>query len=132
MLYDHTIYSPNDTQTTIRDFLANLSDTVYLNEEMEFKIKIIVGELVTNCFKHDEQNSWVRFMAKPRGHFISIVLMEDGIGFDVSAALRSCVLGGETASLCENGRGLYIVSTLSDVLRYNRKGNIIAIHVNLV
>lgn len=132
LLYDRIICNPNDTQGAIVEFLSGLSDTINLDEELEFKIKIIVGELVNNYFEHEEECSYVRLLAKPRGSFISIVLLEDSRGFDVSAALGAGNISEEKTLMNESGRGLHIVSILSDAMRHNRKGNIIAIHVNLV
>jgi Anti-sigma regulatory factor (Ser/Thr protein kinase) len=132
LLYDRIIYNANDTQGAIVEFLSGLSDTLYLDEELEFKIKIIVGELVNNYFEHEEECSHVRILAKPRGSCISIALLEDSHGFDVSAAISAGNISEEKTLMNESGRGLHIVSMLSDALRYNRKGNIIAIHVNLV
>jgi anti-sigma regulatory factor (Ser/Thr protein kinase) len=114
------------------DVLSSLSETICLDEELEFKIKIIINELVTNYFIHEEKNSYVRLLAKTKGNCIFIALLEDSRGFDLSAALHCKSISEEKPVLCESGRGLRIVSLLSDALRYNRKGNIIAIHVNLV
>jgi Anti-sigma regulatory factor (Ser/Thr protein kinase) len=132
LLYDTIINNPNDTLRTIDEFLSGIQGTVSLNEELEFKIKIIVGELVNNYFEHEEKTSYVRILAKARGGHICIALLEDSTGFDVSAAIASRNISEEKAAVSECGRGLYIVSELSDVLKHNRKGNIIAIHVNLV
>ena len=132
LLYDSTIFKLCDTQRTILDFLSRLSDTVCMNEELEFKIKIIINELVTNYFMHEEECSFVRVLAKPRDGFISIVLLENSLGFDISAALHAGNISEEKTLMNESGRGLQIVSILSDTLRYNRKGNVVAIHVNLV
>lgn len=134
MLYRNTITAPGEMRSAITGFLENLSENIILNEETEFKIKIIVSELVTNCFRHEEAGCFVHVLGKPANGCISIALLRDGPGFNISAALSSCCcnISEENRDLKETGRGLHIVSVLSDVLRYNRRGNIIAIKVNLV
>lgn len=131
MLYDNTIFDLNETRDAIRDFLCSISDCVYLNEEIEFKLKIIINELVTNSFKYAQPNGYVRVLAKLNGTFISIAIIDDGVGFDYSKC-RDVDISEENHIMREGGRGIHIVDVLSDVLRYNRKGNIIAIKVNLV
>jgi anti-sigma regulatory factor (Ser/Thr protein kinase) len=131
MLYDNTIFNLSETRDAIREFLSSISDCVYLNEEIEFKLKIIINELVTNSFKHANPRNYVRVLAKLNGTFISIAVIDDGVGFDYSQ-YRDVDISEENYIMKEGGRGIHIVDVLSDVLRYNRKGNIIAIKVNLV
>jgi anti-sigma regulatory factor (Ser/Thr protein kinase) len=131
MLYDNTIFSLNETRDAIREFLSSIADCVYLNEEIEFKLKIIINELVTNSLKYSKPSNYVRVLAKLHGTFISIAVIDDGIGFDYSK-YRDVDISEENYIMKEGGRGIHIVDVLSDVLRYNRKGNIIAIKVNLV
>ncbi len=131
MLYDNTIFNLSETRDAIREFLSSISDCVYLNEEIEFKLKIIINELVTNSFKHASPRNYVRVLAKLNGTFISIAVIDDGVGFDY-AQYRDVDISEENHIMKEGGRGIHIVDVLSDVLRYNRKGNIIAIKVNLV
>lgn len=131
MLYDNTIFSLNETRDAIREFLSSISDCVYLNEEIEFKIKIIINELVTNSLKYANSSHYVRVLAKLHGTFISIAVIDDGVGFDCSK-VRDIDISEENYIMKEGGRGIHIVDVLSDFLRYNRKGNIIAIKVKLV
>lgn len=131
MLYDNTIFSLNETRDAIREFLNSISDCVYLNEEIEFKLKIIINELVTNSLKYAKPCSYVRVLAKLQNTFISIAVIDDGLGCDYSK-IRDIDISEENYIMKEGGRGIHIVDVLSDVLRYNRKGNIIAIKVNLV
>jgi anti-sigma regulatory factor (Ser/Thr protein kinase) len=131
MLYDNTIFSLNETRDAIREFLSSISDCIYLNEEIEFKLKIIINEIVTNCFKYAKPGSYVRVLAKLNGTFVSIAIIDDGVGFDYSK-YRGIDISEENCIMKEGGRGIHIVDVLSDALRYNRKGNIIAIKVKLV
>lgn len=131
MLYDNTIFSLNEIRDAIREFLSSISDCVYLNEEIEFKLKIIINELVTNSFKYANPSNYVRVLAKLNGTFVSIAVIDDGVGFDCSK-IRNVDISEENYIMKEGGRGIHIVEVLSDVLRYNRKGNIIAIKVKLV
>ena len=130
MLYDHTLLNLDETRGALEDFLFTVSNVVFLNEELVFKIKLIVKELVTNSFKYARPCSYVRVMAKLNRTSLSIAVMDDGAGFDFLAARACCP--AKTDPLRESGRGIYLVDVFSDRIRCNRKGNIIAIKVNLV
>ena len=130
-MFDNTMFSIEDMHNALCEFLTELSESIYINEELEFKLKIILNELVTNSFKYANSCSYVRVLAKLKGKLISIAVIDDSCGFDYSQA-KQLDISEENNIFQEGGRGIYIVDALSDYLRYNRKGNIIAIKVNLV
>ncbi len=130
-MFDNTLFSIEDMHKALREFLSELSRSVDLNEELEFKLKIILNELVTNSFKYAKSCNYVRVLAKQKQGTISIVIIDDSCGFDYTQ-VKQFDISEENNVFLEGGRGIYIVDALSDYLRYNRKGNIIAIKVNLV
>jgi len=130
-MFDNTMFSIEDMHKTLRKFLADLAESIFVNEELEFKLKIIMNELVTNSSKYARSCNYVRIMAKLKDGTISIVLIDDGCGFDYSQ-VKETDIAKVNDFFHEGGRGIYIVDALCDYLRYNRKGNIIAIKVNLV
>jgi anti-sigma regulatory factor (Ser/Thr protein kinase) len=130
-MFDNTMFSIEDMHGTMHDFLTELSHSILINEELEFKLKIILNELVTNSFKYAKSCHYVRILAKLKGGFVTIALIDDGCGFDYTQ-VKQTDISEESDLFQEGGRGIYIVDALSDYLRYNRKGNIIAIKVNLV
>lgn len=130
-MIDNTMFSIEDMHKALREFLSELSETILINEELEFKLKIILNELVTNSFKYAKSCNYVRVMAKLKGNIISIAVIDDSCGFDYTQ-VKQTDISEEKNIFQEGGRGIYIVDALSDYLRYNRKGNIIAIKVNLV
>lgn len=130
-MFDNTMFSIDDMHQSMREFLSELSHLVSLNEELEFKLKIILNELVTNSFKYAKSCNYVRVLAKLRGDVILIAVIDDGCGFNYDQ-VKQVDASEEGNIYMEGGRGIYIVDALSDYLRFNRKGNIIAIKVNLV
>ena len=131
MLYESTIFSLNESQYAINKILSNFTDSIFQNEELAFKLKIILNELVNNCFIHSESGSYVRILAKCKENCICFALIDDSEGFDYSK-LDKADFSSEDIQLKECGRGIHIVRKLSDTLKYNRRGNVIAIKVNLV
>ncbi len=130
-MFDNTMFSIEDMHQSMCEFLSELSHSIYLNEELEFKLKIILNELVTNSFKYAKSCNYVRVLAKLKGKMISIAVIDDSCGFDYDQVKQVDVSEMENIYM-EGGRGIYIVDALSDYLRFNRKGNIIAIKINLV
>jgi len=130
-MFDNTLFSIDDMHKALREFLSELSQSISINEELEFKLKIILNELVTNSFKYAQSCNYVRVLAKLKRGVLSIVVIDDSCGFDYTQ-VKQVDVSEENNVNQEGGRGIYIVDALSDYLRYNRKGNIIAIKVNLV
>jgi anti-sigma regulatory factor (Ser/Thr protein kinase) len=130
-MFDNTLFSIDDMHKALREFLSELSQSISINEELEFKLKIILNELVTNSFKYAQSCNYVRVLAKLKRGVLFIVVIDDSCGFDYTQ-VKQVDISEENNVNQEGGRGIYIVDALSDYLRYNRKGNIIAIKVNLV
>ena len=102
-----------------------------ISESIVYEIKVILNELITNAVKHGNKldiNRFVTISVGVAGDMNIFFIVEDeGEGYDYKCFMK-CLNNNiqgifELCNMKETGRGLFIVKSLSDSIRFNSKGN---------
>ena len=109
------IVSCSDIKAAIAGVLSHGPEM--LTEERAFVIKLVLSELLTNCFEH--AGGQVALTYSVSQGCLKACITDNGNGFD----WRNCKSLPPVES--ESGRGIYLARALSDELRYNRRGNMV-------
>lgn len=118
----------------IRAILKSINNTVGLNSDQYFDVRIIISELIQNAIKHGNESGsgdrkiYMKVFLKDEG-VLNIIVRDQGSGFNAYKTLQqehSRQMCG-VQDLMECGRGLQIVKSLSDSIMFNRKGNRITV-----
>jgi len=129
-----------DLKALVSDVLSSIdSAVVNLCMDKKFDVKVILNELINNAIKHGNKNRIEKnievIVALSQNHKLFIVVEDCGNGYDLHNIQEITSNNGEiidiSTDLCENGRGIMIVKSLSDKVRVNKKGNQIIVRKNL-
>lgn len=96
-----------------------------LRARVNFAAELLLREALTNAVVHgcySDPGKQVRCALRVNGRRLLIVVEDPGTGFDWRASLRSSAPISETS-----GRGIEILSKYGDRIRYNDRGNAVAI-----
>jgi anti-sigma regulatory factor (Ser/Thr protein kinase) len=101
-----------------------------LNEEEEFKIRLVSKELFTNILSYSDATD-IMMTAMLEGGVLTINIEDDGQGFEHEELMKRNVR--ETGFLtAENGRGVYLVRMMSEELKFNDRGNSVKVKLKLM
>ena len=99
-----------------------------------FELKVILNEILINALEHGNQgrvDKYIKICAFVLdGRFVSIVVEDEGLGYNYPARLERSFSDVEADDICEvmeNGRGILIINSLCKKVRMNEKGNRIAV-----
>lgn len=105
-----------------------------LEDEILFDLKVILNELILNAVKHGNNENEMKFVRIKA--FVTnkdkalIIISDDGHGYDFRNVLERRTENNniyDIGSAMETGRGILIVSSLCDVIKFNKKGNRICV-----
>lgn len=121
----------NNVCCLVRDIVKFLSDSRdSINQDIIFEIKVILNELLQNAIKHGNKEDSKKSVEVSVGITVNdyayFIVQDEGEGYD-GRCLREeeCNLD-EAIDICnlkESGRGMMIVRSLCDEIRFNEKGN---------
>lgn len=101
-----------------------------LPEEFLFEIKVILNELIINAMKHGNKGDKNKLVNIITGlyekDYIYIIIEDQGEGCNYDYFLNRTVCLEELSDPCflkETGRGILIVKSLCDKLKFNKRGN---------
>lgn len=141
---DKTIYSgfvANDARQAcekVRMIVAGIEKVVDLDSDQSFDIRIILSELVQNAIRHgcscDSRQKVYMNVRISREELLSITVQDQGKGFDAVKVLQEEENRQDCAreDLMESGRGLQIVKSLCDDIKFNQNGNSITVRKRLI
>lgn len=115
---------------TIDSILFRLNQNGITKEYCIFDIKVILNELLNNCFFHGNKKDYNKkvyikvYIYNKKS--IVIIISDEGCGFNKEKICEDKNL------LAQCGRGLQIVKNLSDSMKINNKGNKIVVLKNIV
>ena len=134
-----TIYNGfvlNDTQhacENVRDILNGIRNTVCINSDQYFDIRVILSELLQNAIKHGNESKsqrrvHMKVFIRDEG-ILNIIVKDQGSGFNAHKTLQEEQdrQKYDIPDLLECGRGLHIVNSLCDDMFFNRSGNRITV-----
>ena len=111
-----------DNIKIVESFIDNSRDVYNISDDLYGNILVAITEAVNNAIHHGNDNNKekiVRLTCASNHTEISFVIEDEGIGFDYSA------LPDPTSNeniLKPNGRGIYLMKHLSDILKFEDQG----------
>ena len=104
-----------------------------LDESTIFDLKVILNELILNSIVHGNKNNskkCVSIKACIYRSSIAFIIEDEGCGCDFASIIKrenDLCKNDDIDLLCESCRGILIVSKISDIIKYNNKGNKISV-----
>lgn len=99
-----------------------LAGTTY-SRRMLFNLRVVLAEALANaiiCGNSEDPTKWVDVRAELRRDAVSVEVTDEGPGFDPST-VPDPTSPEELDNSC--GRGLFLIRSLVDEVRFNSKGN---------
>jgi len=123
---------------TVRGIVSYLENSIGINSDQSFDVKIILNELLQNAIEHGNLLNGkkkvfmdVRIREKD---VLNITIKDQGQGFDVGKVLsmKNDHINCDILELPECGRGIQIVRSLCDDITFNQRGNCITVKKRLL
>ncbi len=111
-----------DNLRIVESFIDQNREDYHITDDLYGNILIALTEAVNNAIQHGNQNDKdkiVRLTCKPGPSELSFVVEDQGSGFDYT------ILPDPTSEenlLKPDGRGVFLMKQLSDVLRFDNNG----------
>lgn len=112
----------------LRKNIGNMDDGIL------FEIRVILNEVVSNAIKHGNKNNLDKNVKISSGitedGFCYFIVEDEGEGFTKSDNQFCCtgiVDYDDLLNLKESGRGILIINSLCDKVKFNKKGNKVVI-----
>ena len=129
MLIRKKLFSLNELNEAIASVISGVERERKLSEEQEYRIRLVLSELVVNIFKYSDADE-VRLEAEHGPEGLHIALKDNGGGFESTPYVERNVTAQEFL-MHENGRGVYLVRMMTDSLTYSESGNAVDVTLKL-
>ncbi|MEA4854475.1 MAG: ATP-binding protein [Christensenella sp.] len=123
------LYNFNELQDTIESIIYGVEQETQLDEEQQYRIRLVMSELVMNIFKYSEADT-VSINAGYANHQLKIEFRDNGKGFESAPAMQRDVRSSDLL-MCESGRGIFLVRSIADSLQYTKHGNGVVVTLRL-
>lgn len=110
--------------------ITAIREKAHINDEIEYKIRLIVKELLTNVLSYSDADR-VTINAAVDGAKLILTIEDNGSGFKYAEIMERDVTGDDFL-MCEGGRGIFLVRMMSDSVCFNDKGNRVQVGLSLV
>ncbi len=114
---------------TIEFIINEVGQEAMLNDEQEYRIRLVMNELVMNIFKYSDADR-VNICADYCDMKLKILLEDNGSGFESKNIMQRNVQD-ENLLMRESGRGVFLVKIIADSLNYSEIGNAVAVTLKL-
>lgn len=131
--FDYKIPSTIDGACEAISSILQMLKGVYtnLNEDSLFELRVVLNELFLNAVKHGNKHDSSKLIKASVGitfdDYVYIIVEDEGEGCDYEYILSHSDQNDQEAlgfnDMKETGRGVLIVSSPCDSIRYNKKGN---------
>lgn len=118
-IFEKEIPSDPDLMPEVEEFILEVAKKVNLNEDKYNNVALAVAEAISNSIKHGNKNDKskkVNIKIKTEDDKLIIILKDQGKGFDPAKIPDPTQ---PENILKDSGRGLFIMRSLLDDLRYN-------------
>jgi serine/threonine-protein kinase RsbW len=108
--------------------IVNILETMNINDNNVFEIKVILNELINNAVIHgNKRNKEKKIYIKlgKCGNNVWLIVSDEGKGIDDQIPCKKHFESVD--ELCEHGRGLCIVKALCETFKINLYGNKIVV-----
>lgn len=116
--------------SAVDSLISVVKEKLPLNEEEEFRIRLVAKELLTNILTYSDAKDIILTAALEKG-VLTITIEDDGTGFE-HHSLMSKDVKSDGFLMEENGRGVYLVRMMSEEVKFNEKGNAVKVKLKLV
>nr|WP_262921443.1 ATP-binding protein [Maribellus maritimus] len=123
------IKSDKDELFKVERFIEQVFEEYELNKALYNRVLLCVSEAVINSIEHGNKNDSrkpVTIRIDCDFNHISVKVKDEGQGFNLDE-VKNPILTKNLKK--ESGRGIHIIRSLSDSLRYNSKGN--SVHLKM-
>lgn len=116
----------------VNEAIVFIEDTCEgVTNDVVFEFKLMISELLLNAVQHgndeDERKKVsINIEPAPPGNSVLIRVKDEGPGFNPAKVAKRCA--SEEGLMDEHGRGIQLVHSLADEVRYNDCGNEISIY----
>lgn len=103
-------------------------------EKHSFSIRVVMREGLTNSVRHgnkQDPGKVIRFDIRITGNTLTIVIEDQGEGFDWRAMQKAKRFGKDNEKPADHGRGFLIMDDYFDACGFNEKGNILILEKNI-
>ena len=114
----------------VEDFIINIFNENNLELKYFNKIYLCVSEAVLNSIKHGNKNDLKKNVSIKIGfdtEQFKIQVEDEGDGFDLKT-IKDPTKKGNLKN--EEGRGIFIITKLSEQIEYNKKGNLVQFNID--
>lgn len=126
-LYKNCI--PCHSELAVKKLISEMLDSIrqwhIIAEDEFFAVRLICNELVANSIFHGNKgfsNKTIKVTINALDDaMISITVRDEGVGFDYKNSKS------DDDIMCENGRGLMLISEMSEGVEYNENGSSITV-----
>lgn len=132
-VYRKEIFSDPELMPEVEQFVLDVAEEIGLNENKFNNIALAVAEAISNSIKHgnkNDKNKKVFIKIEVKNDQMIVTLKDEGTGFDPNTIPDPTK---PENILKESGRGVHIMSSLLDDLRFNftPNGTEIVLIINL-
>ena len=111
-----------DVRAAVGEVLRYAGQYMRLTEESAFQLKLTLNELLVNSCTHAGRTI---LLYRIEGGRLKCCVLDTGGGFDWAAVQQP------DSPDAEHGRGVYLVGQVASRVRYNRRGNAVAVELEL-
>ncbi|BDF58143.1 serine/threonine protein kinase [Christensenellaceae bacterium] len=119
----------SELSDTIESIIQGVQQETSLDDEQEYRIRLVLNELVMNIFKYSDADR-VSVNADYCDTLLKIKLEDNGSGFESKKIIERDVKNDDLL-MCESGRGVFLVKIMADSLQYSELGNAVAVTLKL-
>ena len=132
--YDYSISDLGEIRPVVDELINAAKREFLISEEKQFRIKLVMNELLTNCFKHANPSKEmpVEIEAVIDACALSIAVQDHGEGFDADAEISLESSGSDEQVYKDCGRGLLLAHQMASELKFNKKGNLARARIDLL
>ncbi|HUN58758.1 MAG TPA: ATP-binding protein [Candidatus Binataceae bacterium] len=112
--------------------INKIVSSIPVSEKTAFEMELAVVEALNNAVEHAhhlQRAKRVKVRVSLESDLVSFTVIDQGAPFDFEAAMRTAAIM-ENVPEVERGRGLGIIRSLMDEIKYERKGK--ANHITLI
>lgn len=114
------ISSASELRSTVAGVMRVIKEREELTTEKEYDIWVCLREILSNSLIYSGCGN-IRFVYEVEDNCFSFSVMDKGEGFRADAEPECPDV------YSENGRGIFLVRKLADVVRYNKKGTAVIV-----
>jgi serine/threonine-protein kinase RsbW len=121
------LHSTRDSINRVTDLVAGAFNELGLNEDAIFDIKLAIQEAVVNAVEHgngSDPRKMIHVSCDANDDSVILVVRDEGDGFDLNSVPDPTL---PENILREHGRGIFLMKSLCDEVRYNPLGNEVTI-----